>query len=110
MATLLVDRPIGDRRVWRSLGIRVLTVATLVAWAPLASLLAGAFLATVLGCSGDESAIPTCVVAGVDVGSLLYLLTFAGWLILGVWPLMLLTFAAWCGVLVWRIVHRLRSR
>jgi hypothetical protein len=103
----VIDQPAGTPRM-RSLGFGVLTLATLVAWAPLASLLTGALLGAAVGCSGNEGSRPSCVVAGVDVGAIIYGLTFAGWLILGVWPLMLVTLLAWSGVLVWTIVGRLR--
>jgi hypothetical protein len=94
--------------VRRSLGFGVLTIATLVGWAPMASLLTAAMLATLLGCADEPSANPSCVVAGVDIGPILKVMAGAGWLILGVWPLMLLTLLAWCGVLAWMALRRIR--
>jgi hypothetical protein len=97
-------------RARRSRGFVALCLVTVVAWAPLAGLLAGAFLASVLDCRVDEGSVHPCIVAGIDLGSVLYGLTVGGWLILGLWPLMLLTLVLWLGWLVWAIARRVRLR
>lgn len=83
----------------------VLGIVTLVGWAPLGVLLLGSGVASALNCRLDEGSVHPCLVAGVDIGPVLYTATVSGWLILGVWPVMLGTLLIWLGLLIRMIVR-----
>lgn len=93
----------------RVLGLVLLCVATLVGWAPVLAILAGAALSSFLGCHVDEGSVHPCMVAGIDVGYPLYIMLVSGWLILGTWPIILMTCVLWLWLLV-RLVLRRRVR
>lgn len=71
---------------------------TVLAWLPLLSVLLCAALAGALDCRVDEGSAHPCVVAGQDIGPLLYFLGMMGWLMLLTAPLMLASIVLWLGV------------
>ena len=93
----------------RALGLVLLCFATLVGWAPILAILAGAALSSLLGCHVDEGSVRPCMVAGIDVGYPLYILLVSGWFILGTWPIIVVTGFLWLWLLVRLVVRRVRA-
>ena len=104
----MIDQAGPTTRLLRRPALFILCVVTVIAWAPLAGVLAGAALSSAFDCRVDEGSVHPCVVGGIDLGSFLNLLTVSGWLMLGLWPVMLLTLVVWLGLLVWAVVRRFR--
>ena len=77
------------------MGRGLLSLVTLVAWAPLGLLLIGTGLADGLGCAVNEGGAQRCLVHGVDLGPTLYFLLMMGWLMIVALPIMLATAVAW---------------
>jgi hypothetical protein len=94
-------------RSGRSVGFIVLLVATLAAWAPLVAVLIAYAIASPLDCRVDEGSSHPCVVAGVDLGPMLYLLGVSGWFMLVTWPLILVTAAIWLFLGIRGLLRRL---
>lgn len=86
-------------------------MVTLLAWLPLLSLVTGGEIASLAGCQLDEGSVHPCLIAGLDLGSVLNTMTVAGWLLLVTGPVMLVTTLAWAGLGLWwlgRWVSRMR--
>jgi hypothetical protein len=58
----------------------------------------GFVLAHLTGCRVDEASAHPCLVAGIDIGGLLYTLLVMGWLVILLLPFMLLTLVIWLGI------------
>jgi len=84
----------GRSSVWR--GLRwVLAGLTVLLLVPLLSVLATALIANTLGCAVDEGSIHPCLVAGTDIGGLLYTMGMMGWLMIFTAPLTVLALLGW---------------
>ncbi len=106
--------PAGDAsphsaRRWR-LAYTVLVVATILSFAPLASVVIAGATAASLGCRLDEGSTHPCVLAGVDLGDTLYAMGVVGWLMLVTWPGMLLTLLCWVALLIRAMIQRRASK
>jgi hypothetical protein len=49
-------------------------------------------------CRVDEGSVHPCLVAGIDIGHLLYTLMTMGWFVILMLPFMLLTLVIWLGI------------
>lgn len=91
--------------------MKMLRIAVAVALAacvaPMLSMLVAAAVAKHNGCTLHEGFANPCVVAGVDIGTLLYNMAVMGWLMLFTLPLAALVVLVW---LVAEIVAALRRR
>ncbi|MBP0492004.1 hypothetical protein [Roseomonas indoligenes] len=90
-------------------GIVLLTLVTLVAWAPLLSVLFTAAVADALGCRVHEGFPTPCPSRFGDLGELLYTTGVMGWLMLVTGPFMLATGVIWPVLLIVRICRRFRG-
>ena len=72
-----------------------LAIATILAWLPALLLTIAMVASDLTGCQVDEGSAHTCLVAGFDVGELLYTLAVSGWLMLVTLPFMAATAIAW---------------
>ena len=68
-----------SRVPWR---IWLLILMVLIGIAPLASVALAGLIAELNGCGLHEGFAQPCIVAGVDIGGLLYTMTVMGWLML----------------------------
>jgi hypothetical protein len=99
----------GATSGWRRAYLLIpLTGATIVAFAPILSVIWAALFSGAFGCTVNEGASHPCVVAGVDYGDALYQSFVAGWLMLIVWPLVLIVLVGWIGVAGYAIGRRIR--
>ena len=89
------------RRLWVPL------VIALVAATPVISLLLAVWIAGANGCRLNEADAHPCLLAGVDIGGLLYDMFVLGWLAFVTVPLGVLGLAGW---LIAMITDRLASR
>ena len=81
----------------------VLALIVLIAFSPIASVIACSWIANVAGCKVDEGSVHPCIINGKDYGHMLYTLGVLGWLMLVTIPGGAIAFAAW---LVTLIIHR----
>ncbi len=89
----------GATSGWRRAYLLIpLTGATIVAFAPMLSVIWAALFSGAFGCTVNEGSTHPCVVAGVDYGDALYQSFVTGWLMLIVWPLALIVLVGWIGV------------
>ena len=89
------------RRLWVPL------VIALVAATPVISMLVAVWVADANGCKLNEADAHRCLVAGLDIGGLLYDMFVLAWLALLTVPLGVLGLAGW---LIAMITDRLASR
>ncbi|MCR0981597.1 hypothetical protein [Roseomonas populi] len=90
-------------------GLIILVVVTLVAWAPVLSVLFTAAVAGALDCRVHEGFINPCPSPVGDLGELLYATGVMGWLMLATAPFMLATGVIWPVLLlawIWRRIRR----
>ena len=80
-----------------------LFVIAAFAFAPIASVILCATIASALGCKVDEGSVHPCIVKGHDYGELLYSLGVMGWFMLVTIPGGLVAFVSW---LIFLILHR----
>lgn len=85
----------------------ILAVLTIIAFAPLLSVLATYGIAETLGCTVDEGSIHPCLVGGFDIGSTLYTMGVMGWLMIPAAPLMLIVILGWLVMGVFSVVRYL---
>ena len=90
------------RRRLRLALILLLSLVTLVAWAPLALALGGIATASLLGCGLNEAQASPCLLAGQDIGGTLYVLGMMMWIAIFAMPLMAVTLGGWLVVWVTR--------
>jgi hypothetical protein len=87
----------------------LLAAILLFAFAPVASVLISATIATQAGCDLDEGSVHSCMVMGRDIGETLYALFVAGWFGLITLPIGALAFLAWAVALIAHVlIRRLR--
>ena len=68
-------------------------------------------VASPFGCALDEGSVHPCVVFGLDLGALLYVMAVAGWMTLFTAPLAAIALAGWLVVaLVMFAIRRRRMR
>lgn len=79
-------------------GRRLMLAATALVWTPALLFALGFGLAHLTGCRVDEGSVHPCLVAGLDIGGLLYALLIMGWLVIAALPFMLLTLLVWLGI------------
>ncbi|QND51865.1 hypothetical protein HB779_08085 [Phyllobacterium sp. 628] len=91
----------------RRVAMIVLAILTIIALLPLFSVLTTYMLATALGCSVDEGSVHPCLMAGLDIGDLLYTMGVMGWLMIPAAPLLLIAVLGWIAVGVVSIVRHL---
>jgi hypothetical protein len=96
----------GKRFPW-VLYLITLFLIMAVALAPVASVMACAWIANAHGCKVDEGSVHPCMIDGKDYGSLLYSLGVMGWLMIVTIPVGALAFLAW---LIMLILHRTNWR
>jgi len=94
--------PVRKRFPWLLYWI-VFAVITLVALAPIGSVIACSWIANIAGCRVDEGSVHPCIINGKDYGHMLYTLGVMGWLMLVTLPGGAIAFAVWLVVL---IIHR----
>lgn len=95
------ERP--GKFAWWAYGL-FLIVIVLFTLAPLLSVVTANIIAETQGCMLNEGAIHPCLVAGMDLGPLLYTLFVLGWFALATLPLGGAAFVVW---LVTLIIHRI---
>jgi hypothetical protein len=80
-----------------SLRVRVwlLLLATVVAWAPLVSVVTASAVTSLAGCELNEAGATPCVIGERDVGELLTTMFVLGWLMLATAPFMIATIVGW---------------
>lgn len=93
----------------RRTGFIVLIMLTIAGAAPIISVIAAGFVAGSLGCTLDEGSIHPCVVAGIDLGAVLYAMGVAGWLMLATGPLLIILILIWMIIGLRAILRRLRQ-
>ncbi|MDB5561933.1 MAG: hypothetical protein JWN11_1351 [Hyphomicrobiales bacterium] len=94
-----MSSPATDRRRFPSLAYGLILAAILLlALLPLISVLVASSIAEANGCPLDEGSVHACLVAGHDLGELLYTLGVLGWLMLASLPL------GGIGVIVWLVI------
>ncbi|MGN7124943.1 hypothetical protein [Methylorubrum thiocyanatum] len=76
----------------------MMLAATVVVWMPALLFALGFALVHLTGCRADEASAHPCLVAGIDIGGLLYALLMMGWLVVLLLPFMLLTLVIWLGI------------
>jgi len=81
----------------------VLFLIGLVAFAPVASVIACSIIANAAGCHVDEGSVHPCVINGHDYGETLYAMGVMGWFMLLTLPAGALAFVTWLIIL---LVHR----
>jgi hypothetical protein len=87
----------------------VLALITMLAWAPLLSVLFTAEVADALSCRVDEGSVHPCPGPfGTDLGELLYTTGMMGWFLLITGPFMLGTAILWIVILLRCLVRRIR--
>ncbi len=93
---------------WRRRSTLVwLTLATLIGFSPIISLLLTSLIAETLGCTVNEAASHPCPGPfGWDLGDLLVTMFVMGWLMLVTWPLMLGTIMLWIILIGRRLTAR----
>ena len=94
--------PVRKKFPWLIYWIGVILIG-LVAFAPIASVVACSIIANSAGCHVDEGSVHPCVINGHDYGELLYTLGVMGWFMLITLPAGALAFMVW---LVTLLVHR----
>ena len=93
-------RPLLPRWVWRGL----LVILTLIAWAPVLSVMFTVYVADHYGCRVDEGGVHPCTGwGGQEIGPLLATTGVLGWGMLVTFPFMVGTAIAWLVILVRRI-------
>ena len=85
----------------------LLVAVTLIAFAPVLSVLTTSAIATALGCKVDEGNIHPCLIAGLDIGGMLYGMGVMGWLMIPAAPLMLVAILGWIALGVSAVIRRL---
>jgi hypothetical protein len=88
---------------------RIMTFTAAVALLPLLAVLLSAVVAGVLGCEVNEGGPMPCVVAGIDIGSLLSSMMVTGWFALFTIPLLMGLVAIW-GLLELYVWQRQRRK
>ncbi|MEK1851756.1 MAG: hypothetical protein AAAC48_07675 [Phyllobacterium sp.] len=78
--------------------VALLMILTIIAFAPLLSLLASYGIAETLGCQVDEGSVHPCFIGSFDIGSTLYGMGVMGWLMIPAAPLMLIAILGWLAV------------
>lgn len=73
----------------------VLGIVTFLAWSPILSVLTASAMADVLGCRLNEARAHPCLLAGQDIGELLYAMFVMGWFGLLTFPFAIGTALAW---------------
>ncbi|TFZ57492.1 hypothetical protein E4V01_14400 [Methylorubrum sp. Q1] len=76
----------------------MMLAVTALVWTPALLFALGFGLAHLTGCRVDEGSAHPCLVAGIDIGGLLYTLLMMGWLVILALPFMLLTGLIWLGI------------
>ncbi|AMB43836.1 hypothetical protein [Methylobacterium sp. AMS5] len=76
----------------------MMLAVTALVWTPALLFALGFGLARLTGCRVDEGSAHPCLVAGIDIGGLLYTLLMMGWLVILALPFMLLTGLIWLGI------------
>ncbi len=87
----------------------VLAAILVFAFAPVASVLVSATVASQAGCDLDEGSVHPCLIMGRDIGDTLYAFFVAGWFGLVTLPIGAVAFLAWGVALIAHIlIRRLR--
>lgn len=92
---------------WRRLGGALIAILIFAA-APMIAVFIAEAIANANDCTLHEGFVNPCVVAGVDLGSLLYALGMAGWAMFFTLPAALFFLVVWCiaaGILIYRRSH-----
>ncbi|HEV2543827.1 MAG TPA: hypothetical protein VGU70_13805 [Methylobacterium sp.] len=76
----------------------MMLAGTVLVWTPALLFALGFALAHLTGCRVDEGSAHPCLVAGIDIGRLLYTLMMMGWFVILMLPFMLLTLVIWLGI------------
>ena len=98
----------ASRSTWTRWAFAALVVATLIAFAPLVSVMAASALAQSHGCALDEGSVHPCIILGADRGELLYDMFVMGWLFLLTMPLAIAAGLGWAALAVVALRRRLR--
>jgi len=96
------------RSRWMRWALLALVVASLIAFAPLVSVMASSAIAQSHGCALDEGGVHPCVVLGADRGELLYDMFVMGWLFLLTMPLAIAAGIGWVGLAIVALIRALR--
>lgn len=90
--------------------VRAYTVALLTilgfALFPVLSVLIVSLVAGAAGCSVNEGSVTPCVIAGVDMGGLLYTMGVLGWLMVATIPVGAMLLAGWLALLLGHLAWR----
>lgn len=76
----------------------MMLAVTALVWTPALLFALGFGLSHLTGCRVDEGSAHPCLVAGIDIGGLLYALLMMGWLVILALPFMLVTALIWLGI------------
>jgi hypothetical protein len=96
-----MSSPATDRRRFPSLAYGLILAAILLlTLLPVISVVVASTIAGVNGCALDEGGMHACLVAGQDLGELLYTLFVLGWLMLASLPLGGIAVIVWLVILI----------
>lgn len=93
------------RRLRRVYGLSLLAILAF-GLAPAASVLVAGLIATTAGCVLNEGNVHPCVIAGADIGHLLYTMAVFGWLMLLTIPASGILLVCWAVALAIHAVRR----
>lgn len=85
---------------------RVVVVVLVLCIAPLLSVLIAGGIASLKGCQLHEGFANPCVVAGRDIGELLYVMGMMVWPMLITLPVGVVVLAGWMGIEIFRSLRR----
>lgn len=100
--------PVDRKRFVRLYASSLLAIIVFALF-PVASVLLAGLIATPAGCELNEAVVNPCIIAGIDLGELLYAMGVLGWLMIGTIPVGVILLAIWAAILICHlIVHRLK--
>ena len=89
--------------------IMLAAIVTLLAWLPALAVAIAYATATAAGCRLDEGSAHPCIIAGIDVGGLLYTMQVLGWLFIATIPVAVLSVLFWVGLGLYAIIRGMRA-